>query len=116
MQFNPADARDYESCTRAGGDNRLLARCANKGDNLNFKSTSPAPRITLARSADELLFAFSVLLTQPLSRPEAAARFEVLWNEANDAAQSCADSDAVLRYVALLQKMDHRWRFLRSMN
>jgi len=70
----------------------------------------------LRRSAEELSFAFSELLVQPLSRPEAAARFETLWNEVNDAAQSCVDSDAAFTYIALLHSMDQRWRFLRSMN
>ncbi|MEM5385554.1 MULTISPECIES: hypothetical protein [Paraburkholderia] len=70
----------------------------------------------LRRSAEELSFAFSVLLTQPLSRPEAAVRFETLWNEVNDAAQSCVDSDAAFSYIALLHRMDRRWRFLPSMN
>ncbi len=43
-------------------------------------------------------------------------RFETLWNEVNDAAQSCVDSDAAFTYIALLHSMDQRWRFLRSMN
>jgi hypothetical protein len=83
---------------------------------VKYRYASLSLRIARSRSAEELSFAFSVLLTQPLSRPEAAERFENLWDEVNQAAQSCADGDAAFHYVALLQKMDHSWRFLRSMN
>lgn len=90
--------------------------CKPAGDRLKYRYLSRRSCHPLRRSAEELSFAFSVLLTQPLSRPEAAARFETLWNEVNDAAQSCADSDAAFSYIALLHSMDQRWRFLRSMN
>ncbi|SEI39129.1 hypothetical protein SAMN05192539_1001122 [Paraburkholderia diazotrophica] len=86
------------------------------GDHLKYRYLSRRSCYPLRRSAEELSFAFSVLLTQPLSRPEAAVRFETLWNEVNDAAQSCVDSDAAFSYIALLHRMDRRWRFLPSMN
>lgn len=91
-------------------------QCKPVGDRLKYRYLSRRSLYPLRRSAEELSFAFSELLTQPLSRPEAAARFETLWNEVNDAAQSCDNSDAAFTYIALLHSMDQRWRFLRSMN
>ncbi|SOE67734.1 hypothetical protein SAMN05446935_3081 [Burkholderia sp. YR290] len=90
--------------------------CKPAGDLLKYRYLSRRSLLPLRRSAEELSFAFSELLAQPLSRPEAAARFETLWNEVNNAAQSCDDSDAAFTYIALLHSMDQRWRFLRSMN
>ncbi|ACC70945.1 hypothetical protein Bphy_1763 [Paraburkholderia phymatum STM815] len=113
------------SCTRrdrrhepGGVRSARFARMPYKpaGDLLKYRYLSRRALHPLQRSAEELSFAFSELLAQPLSRPEAAARFEHLWNEVNDAAQSCVDSDAAFSYIALLQSMDQRWRFLRSMN
>ncbi len=83
---------------------------------MKYRYLSRRSVVSLRRTAEELSFAFSELLTQPLSRPEAAVRFEILWNEVNEAAQSCVDSDAAFPYIALLHSMDQRWRFLRSMN
>jgi hypothetical protein len=101
-----------------GGRSARFVRmpCKPAGDLLKYRYLSRRSCLPLQRSAEELSFAFSELLAQPLSRPEAAARFENLWNEVNDAAQSCVDSDAAFSYIALLQSMDQRWRFLRSMN
>lgn len=83
---------------------------------LKYRYIAHDPRMSARRSVEELSFAFSVLLVQPLERMEAARRFSTLWDEVNEAAQSCADSDATLPYIALLQKMDVHWRQLRSMN
>ena len=101
-----------------GARSARFARIPRKpaGDLLKYRYLSRRSLLPLRRSAEELSFAFSELLAQPLSRPEAAARFETLWNEVNDAAQSCDDSDAAFTYIALLHSMDQRWRFLRSMN
>jgi hypothetical protein len=44
-------------------------RCTSVGDNLKYRYLSRRSRYPLRRSAEELSFAFSLLLTQPLSRP-----------------------------------------------
>jgi hypothetical protein len=68
------------------------------------------------RSAEELSFAFSLLLVQPLSRAEAAILFEELWNEANAAATACLADGAAFSYIELLKEMDRRWRHVRTLH
>lgn len=68
------------------------------------------------RTAEELSFAFSVLLARPLSRQEAALLFQELWDEANEAAVACATERAALIYVELLKDMDKRWRHVRALH
>ncbi|MEJ0004236.1 MAG: hypothetical protein WDN30_13045 [Pararobbsia sp.] len=75
-----------------------------------YKDTHRNPRAPRYRSAEELSFAFSVLLAQPISRAEAAVLFEALWNEANDAATACLTDASAFGYIALLKEMDKRWR------
>jgi hypothetical protein len=68
------------------------------------------------RTAEELSFAFSLLLLQPLSRHEAAILFEELWNEANAAATACLPDGAAFSYIELLKEMDRRWRHVRTLH
>ena len=68
------------------------------------------------RTAEELSFAFSVLLARPLPRPEAALLFQELWDEANEAAVACASERAALTYVELLKDMDKRWRLMPALH
>lgn len=68
------------------------------------------------RSAEELSFAFSLLLFQPLARVDAAVLFEALWNETNDAATACLADAAAFSYIELLKDMDRRWRHVRTLH
>ncbi|RKP51825.1 hypothetical protein D7S86_17885 [Pararobbsia silviterrae] len=68
------------------------------------------------RTAEELSFAFSILLVRPLPHLEAALLFEKLWDEANAAAVACETERAALSYVELLKDMDRRWRNMRALN
>ncbi|HTJ93115.1 MAG TPA: hypothetical protein VL424_08395 [Pararobbsia sp.] len=68
------------------------------------------------RTAEELSFAFSVLLARSLPRQQAALLFQELWDEANEAAVACATERAALTYVELLRDMDKRWRNVRALH
>jgi hypothetical protein len=62
------------------------------------------------RTAEEISFAFASLLALPLARPEAARRFQLLWDEANEGAYACFARAPMSDYVVLLKDMDKRWR------
>jgi hypothetical protein len=68
------------------------------------------------RTAEELSFAFSVLLARALPRQQAALLFQELWDEANEAAVACATERAALTYVELLKDMDKRWRHMPALH
>ena len=68
------------------------------------------------RTANELSFAFFVLLNAPLGRVEAATRFERLWDETNEAASASLGTESATTYIELLKDMDARWRRLSALN
>jgi hypothetical protein len=68
------------------------------------------------RTAEELSFAFAVLLALERPRPQAALLFEELWDEANEAATACLAFESAFGYIAVLKDMDQRWRHTRALH
>jgi hypothetical protein len=68
------------------------------------------------RTAEELSFAFAVLLALELPRVQAALLFAELWDEANDAAIACLAFDTAFGYIEVLKDMDKRWRHARTLH
>jgi hypothetical protein len=57
------------------------------------------------REVDEIEAEFEGMLSQRWSADVARQRFEVIWNEVNDAAVCALGSDAGVAYIALLGRM-----------
>lgn len=77
-----------------------------------FHTSSHSPH----RTAEELSFAFSVLLTLELPHQEAAFAFQRLWDETNDAATACLPEASAFIYIELLRDMDRRWRSSKTLH
>jgi hypothetical protein len=68
------------------------------------------------RTVEEISFSFYRLLALPLVGQQAALCFELLWDEANEAASACLAPAPMGDYVQLLKDMDKRWRFKRVLH